>query len=203
MGINVNMLSKNYFVIVGSEVETVYDKRDYKNFPKLTEFELKIKFTLKNEKNKILIYKDRVYGWFLEIADSLRNNRDSGFVILHIATAYIEGNQQLREGKSSVNGSKAFFIKGVKRIFNKATISDKLLGDYYSQIRCGLFHDGMTKERVSLSGEYPQPLSYMRGIILVNPFLYLEKIKEDFKQYIDELNTNDTTFRRFLKQFNL
>jgi len=57
--------------------------------------------------HKIRIFKRQVNGWFLEQAHTLlckedkEVNEDNGFVILMIATAYIEGVEQLRQGKSS------------------------------------------------------------------------------------------------------
>ena len=45
------------------------------------------------------------------IADELKENGSAGFVVLQLAVSYIEGNQQFREGESSENKSKKFFIK--------------------------------------------------------------------------------------------
>jgi len=108
-------------------------------------------------------------------------------VILSITIAYIEGNQQFREGKMSENNSKKFFIKGVRRIFDKENVPEDILKDYYKQIRCGLFHDGMTRGNVVISGEFPDPLRYTNGIIKINPHKFLGKIKEDFQRYVSDL----------------
>ena len=46
-----------------------------------------------NIETKILIYEDRVKEWFLKIGVKLKQDNEAGFVILQIATSYIEGNQ--------------------------------------------------------------------------------------------------------------
>jgi hypothetical protein len=181
-------ISKNYYVVN----DKIYDRRS-----------AKISLNLNEVQTKIKIYEDRVSGWFLEIAEKLKINNETGFVILSIAIAYIEGNQQFREGRMSENNSKNFFIKGLKRIFDKETVPEDILKDYYKQIRCGLFHDGMTRGNVTISGEFPDPLRYTNGIIKINPHKFLDKIKQDFQNYIQELEWNDELRKSFEKRFDL
>ncbi|MEI7719314.1 MAG: hypothetical protein WCI72_05580, partial [archaeon] len=148
-------------------------------------------------------YQDRVNGWFLDFATALTRKRDAGFVILSLAIGYIEGNQQFRDGSLSENKSCPFFIKGMRRIFDKALVPEKILKSYYKQIRCGLFHDGMTKKDVSISRDYPYPVDYRDGKITINPTKFLEKIKEDLVNYISELAHNETLRRNFESRRNL
>ena len=93
-------ISKNYYAINNE----IYDKRNVNGSS----------LNLNDVQTKIKIYEDRVSGWFLEIAEKLKSDNEAGFVILSMAIAYIEGNQQFREGKMSENNSKKFFIKGLK-----------------------------------------------------------------------------------------
>ncbi|MEK6959821.1 MAG: hypothetical protein AABX47_01490 [Nanoarchaeota archaeon] len=190
-------LSKNFYVLTNDQTHQVFDKRDKKSHP-LTELE-----------TKIIIYEDRVKHWFLQIAENLKNDNEAGFVILSIAIAYIEGNQQFRDGKSSApqfkNGkriagkSEKFFIKGMRRIFDKEDVPKPILKSYYGQIRCGLFHDGMTKKNVVISCEFPNPISYtgsqdgQNGVIMINPHKFLDKLTEDFEGYISELKAGSDT----------
>jgi hypothetical protein len=117
---------------------------------------------------RILVYEDMVKTWFLDIAKYLTiknkveingesiDTNEAGFLIIQIAISYIEGNQQYREGKESKGNSKKFFRLGMMRIFKlrKSEQIDK----FYDQVRCGLFHDGMTKKMVTISGEYLNPI---------------------------------------------
>lgn len=166
---------------------------------------------LNDTKTKILIYEDRVKEWFLEIGERLKKNNEAGFVILSIAISYIEGNQQFREGKSSHKQSKKFFINGMRRIFDKADVPEVILKSYYEQIRCGLFHNGMTKKNVTISGEFQNPISYTRsqdgqnGVIRINPHKFLDKIRKDFDSYISGLKSGQDTklIENFEKRWNL
>ncbi|MCK5040569.1 MAG: hypothetical protein KAR87_06390 [Candidatus Aenigmarchaeota archaeon] len=152
-----------------------------------------------NIETKILIYEDRVKEWFLKIGVKLKQDNEAGFVILQIATSYIEGNQQYIEGQTSNQKSKAFFKKAMKRIFPeiiKIVNIDIFLGTFYEQVRCGLFHDGMTKKSVTISGEYPEALCFLDSNILINPHKFLDVIYENFENYISELkNKNNKDVR--------
>ena len=181
-------ISKNYHMLSG----LIYNKRNSIEGLNLNDIDTKIK-----------IYEDRVKEWFLEIADRLKRDNEAGFVILSIAVSYIEGNQQFREGKGSNGRSQEFFIRGMRRIFNKINVPERILKDYYKQIRCGLFHDGITKENVIISGEFQDPLRHINGIIRINPHKFLDKVKEDFRNYIIELENNKTLLDNFEKRFNL
>lgn len=181
-------ISKNYYVINNK----IYDKRNAQT-----------SLNLNDIKTKIKIYEDRVNSWFLEIAEKLKSDSETSFVILSIAIAYVEGNQQFREGKMSENNSKKFFIKGLRRIFDKETVPDDILKGYYKQIRCGLFHDGMTGSNVIVSRKFLDPLRYTNGIIKINPHKFLDKIRQDFKNYIEELAWNGELQKSFEKRFDL
>lgn len=181
-------ISENYYI----QNNDAFDKRA-PNTPLL----------LNEEKTKIKIYEDMVNGWFLKVAERLKQDNEAGFVILSVAVAYIEGNQQFRESKLSKNNSKKFFIKGVRRIFDKENVPENILADYYSQVRCGLFHDGMTKKNVIISADFADPLRYLNGVIRINPHKFLDKIKADFESYIAELETNTTLRNNFIKRFDL
>lgn len=182
-------LSENYY----AQNNKVFDKRE--NYC--------VALTIDDVSTKIKIYDDRVRGWFLKIGEKLKMDNEAGFVILSIAIAYIEGNQQFRVGKLSKNNSKKFFVKGVRRIFDKEDVPENILVDYYSQVRCGLFHDGMTKSNVVISGEFTEPLRYTDGQIRINPHKFLDKVKDDFQSYIRELGNNEALRNNFIKRFDL
>ena len=89
---------------------------------------------------KISLYQDLVKYWFLDVAERLKSDNESGFVIVQIVLSYIEGNQQYREGEPSIGGSMACFKRGFKRIlFDTIDIPEEILESFYNQVRCGLF----------------------------------------------------------------
>lgn len=146
----------------------------------------------KNIEDKIKIFERQVNGWFLERASTLLEGEDNGFVILMIATAYIEGMEQYRQGKSSNNRSRSFFKKGIKRLFEVDSCDYKRLDGFYSELRCGLFHNGMTGPNIRIYSDYDKPIDFSdSNIIKINQKLFLEKVKEDFGKYLTDLR--DTT----------
>ena len=149
---------------------------------------------------KIDIYEDRVKTWFLDVARylTLKNEvkineekfdtNEAGFAILQIAVSYIEGNQLYREGKESLNNSGNYFIKGLERIFNRKSVnSKKYLGEFYNQVRCGLFHDSMTRKKVTINGEFNYKIKLTKDEIKINPYKFLDAVYADFNKYIQLL----------------
>ena len=197
-------LSKYFYRFSPSITNLIFDKRISGEDKEENQISVLEGLNLNDLEVKIKVYEDRVIGWFLDFAKKLSNEeRDAGFIVLHISIAYIEGNQQFREGKLSKGTSTANFIKGVRRIFDKAHVPEEILKKYYQQIRCGLFHDGITKRDVSISGEYFDPLNYDNKKILINPHKFLSKVIEDFRGYIEELKFNQESRANFEKRWNL
>lgn len=149
---------------------------------------------------KIDIYEDRVKGWFLDIGRSLTSNTHSEFVILQIAISYIEGNQQLREGNNSKGQSGDFFARGVERIFGVNAKDAKIL---YGEVRCGLFHQGMTSKKVLLSVGFHNAMIHLDGGIHINANLFLERVMDDLRDYIRDLKeeSNEDLRRNFERMF--
>lgn len=156
----------------------------------------------KNIEDKIRIFERQVNGWFLERASNLLEEEDNGFVILMIATAYIEGVEQYRQGTPSNGSSRTFFEEGVKRIFGIDSSPNGGLFDLYKELRCELFHNAMTGPNIRIySTIYDKPIDFSdRNIIKINQKLFLEKVKEDFKQYLTDLK--DTTKTELRDNFN-
>lgn len=151
-----------------------------------------------NIEDKIRIFERQVKGWFLERASNFLGEENNGFVILMIATAYIEGVEQYRQGQPSNGSSRAFFKEGVKRIFQVDSSNYNKLDGFYSELRCGLFHNGMTGPYIRIHSKInDKPIDFSdRKIIKINQKLFLEKVKEDFEQYLADLkNTKKTELR--------
>ena len=112
-------------------------------------------------------------------------------MILSISIAYIEANQQYREGgSSSKTGSGHAFSKGIARIFPNC-MPPGAVDDLYSDVRCGLFHDGLTKRSVLISNEYPLAIDYQKSTIVINPLMFFDAVKQDFNDYIGDPQSRD------------
>jgi hypothetical protein len=144
-----------------------------------------------NLNSKVLVYEDRQNEWFLEIAKQLKSNNEAGFVILMIASSYIESNQQYREGKPSQKNSREFFKRGLSRIFSE--LNEDQQERLYSEVRCGFFHDGITRKAIFITGDQKTTFSSQGENIVINPHLFLDEIKKDFQNYISELKDSSKT----------
>jgi len=157
-----------------------------------------------NIDDKIVIYERQVKDWFLNRASKLVNGNKNGFIVLMISISYIEGVQQYMNGQTSHNNSARFFREGIRRIF-QLNEQDNVLNDFYSQVRCGLFHSGMTQNKVIISREYEQVIDFSEyNTIKINPKLFLREIRLDFNRYVRLLkNTNNNEERnRFSQMFS-
>ena len=73
---------------------------------------------------------------------------------------------------------------------------------FYKQVRCGLFHDGITGKNVLISGSYPEAVIVDNDKICINPHEFLDKVKEDFSNYIADLkNKRKPEIDNFEKMF--
>jgi hypothetical protein len=142
-----------------------------------------------NIETKIDIYADRVFGWFLNIATDLEENNEAGFVILMICMSQIEGIEQFKRGEKTKRGESMELIKDcLKRIFTISSLNEERLKKMIDELRNGLFHDGMTRKNLFISGDYPLAISFLEGdSIIINPHLFLNKIRGEFEQYINLL----------------
>jgi hypothetical protein len=152
---------------------------------------------------KINIYEDRVKGWFLDIGHSLANDPNSEFVILQIAVSYIEGNQQMREGKFSHRKSEDFFARAAVRIFTQDDLTLEDAKILYEQVRCGLFHQGITKRKVLLTNRYSDATKHIDGGIYINSNVFLERVSDDLCGYLHNLreSSNEAGRSNFDKMF--
>lgn len=150
-----------------------------------------------NIDDKIKIYERQVLSWFLDRATRLIRGKNNGFIVLMITTSYIEGVQQYMNGNTSNNQSRIVFREGLKRIFALNNVRDSLLDDFYKHVRCGLFHNGMSGDKVVISNEFLEPIAFSQNqTININPRLFLNKIRDDFYVYISMLRDRNNAMER-------
>ncbi|MBN1618486.1 hypothetical protein JW887_04035 [Candidatus Dojkabacteria bacterium] len=178
-------IAPNIDAIIEDGVAKAYDRDDNGR-----------ELNLNNIDDKITIYERQVQKWFLDIAQDLKRNDNAGFAILMIATSYVESIQQTYEGQPSTHASKACFLRGFRRIFDPNS-HDNDIRSFYDQVRNGLFHDGMTKDKVIINSEYEDAIDFSDSdIIKINPHLVLDQICSDFQSYLSKLkNPNESELR--------
>ncbi len=169
--------------------------RLYRGFPQVFDELNNCEIDCRSIDGKIDIYERQVEGWFLEPARKLlRKNgiKNSSFILLLIGTSYIEGTELYRTGVPLDNTNGNIFIQGMQRIFN---LRRDEAGMLYSQLRGGLFHNGMTREMIIVSSSNSIPIDINGGDIKINHELFIKTIINDFKTYIRELRSGDETLR--------
>ena len=103
-GKGIGSLSPNYYVSPAfpNKILTIKNEKEPYEIDKIFE---------NNTETKISIYEDRVKGWFLNFARELTKEKNSEFVVLMICVNYLEGNQQFREGRTSLERESTKMLK--------------------------------------------------------------------------------------------
>lgn len=131
----------------------------------------------------IELYRDRVRGWFLDCVRQVKHN--GGFILLMVAISYLEKNERYRAGDKGDKQAGKFFKQALSRVFPE--ISDEGVKLFYEAVRCGLFHEGMTRRSVSLSEDLPSALKADGGSVIVNPQRFLDAVAADLDAYVTRL----------------
>lgn len=199
-----NEKTLNYDTNLGSISPNYYMGKEFPNKVFTVKFEkgslVPDKILEDNIETKILVYEDRVRGWFLDFARKLTKETNSEFVVLMICVDYLEGNQQFREGRGSEKGESTKMLKrALKRIF--AEVEEDVLDLFIDRVRHGLFHDAMTRKNAML--QYGLDASFFLGTtpkgekwIKLDPALFLINIAIDFELYLNILRDKNNKRER-------
>ena len=155
----------------------------------------------KNVDDKILIYERQMKEWFINRAIDFKQVRNAGFIILMVATSYIEGIQQNIEGKKSKGTSKESFVESFRTIFKLRKKDNSKIKSFYDQVRCGLFHDGMTRDKVILDKYSPYAIDFSDpDIIKINENKFIDRAKRHFNIYLKKIKSPRNPFEHKLRQ---
>jgi len=141
---------------------------------------------------RVAIFEDRSVGWFFRVADTIASDGSAGYVILQIAASQIEAIQQFRKGESSKNKSADFFVAGLMETFAEAKPEHApLLRNFYHAVRCGLFHDGMTRTGVVISQGFEFAFAVVgdqaNQQIQINPWRFIAAVRANLNDYVAKL----------------
>lgn len=157
----------------------------------------------RNINHKIEIYERQVKDWFLIPATNLAKykNENKGFIVLMVCLSYLEGIEQYRKGQDSNGNSRRFFVSAMERLYPKG-FQNHQLEDFYSQARCGLFHNGMVRGRIIINNGFQKSIEFVGGDIKVSPSKLLKDIKDDFESYLQELRTDEQSRNTFDRMYS-
>jgi hypothetical protein len=176
--------------------------------------------------DKIDVFEDQIQGWILDYAKQLSSEQHAGIAILSLVVPYIEAFACYRLGEEPARGkSVEWFRCGLVEIFprlqsgvserfgeNTEAVVRKITGTVYHELRCGLFHIGMIRGMVVVE---PHPFSELEFAIdsgseevlciTIDPFRFLVRILDHFREYVAELRdpANTETRKNFEKFWDL
>lgn len=67
-------------------------------------------------------------------------------------------------------------------------ITNAMAKMFYKGIRCGIIHQGQTKEKIAITFETTSIMEKCGKLYLCNPTILFEKLKEQYKEYWDEVS---------------
>jgi hypothetical protein len=101
------------------------------------------------------VFEDRIRHWLLQPAKRLKDTEHGQVASFCLILTYFEGIWSYIEGRGSRGRSREFFEKGFVEVFRTSNLKEKLLrrvaAILYTDARCGFFHDGMFRERISFT----------------------------------------------------
>ncbi|MBZ5674771.1 MAG: hypothetical protein LAP61_11035 [Acidobacteriia bacterium] len=166
-----------------------------------------------NITDKIDVFEDRVKGWMLNQARALFESgkpdaRHAGMAALAVIFPYFEMLAQYQQGKGSDGRSKEFFKQGFLATFqmDNGAPKEEIASDIYDQVRCGLFHEAITKNRVVIWGNRERSIRIRSTGDKFSIFICPEKLVEDvvtaFELYLAKLHDPaETVLRSSFEQF--
>lgn len=157
--------------------------------------------------DKIKVFEDMVFGWQLEIADQIINEKrdnqgkiirepipDSGYAVLSIVLSYFEMISKFQEGYCGENKSKEYFEKGVRSVFPELDRYNPrgvnmALDVLWKGVRCGLYHQSSTNKGIGLTASIKYPLVFnpRNFRLIINPHRLVPYLKKHFGDYISQL----------------
>jgi hypothetical protein len=113
--------------------------------------------------------------------DSTSPLKESGYAILSIVSSYFEMVERLSTGIASTRGQAGkVFVRGFRRVYPCCSWTDEQIGDVFDRIRCGMYHDGMTRKDTLVSRFYPCGFRICGNELQTNPALVVSEIKQHF-----------------------
>ena len=131
---------------------------------------------------KILVFEDRVLGWQIEPAEQLIcSSGHAGFAVIHILASYFEMVGMALRGRRPVSpprakkkrrkkkqrqrvrrDSREYFDAGVRDVFPTIASWKQrhvrwFVSALWGDVRCKMYHEGMTGPGVFLSANYADP----------------------------------------------
>lgn len=165
----------------------------------------KLKYDFHDRALPLMIFRDRMDGWFFQPARSLLNiGYDVAAII--IVTPLVEALQERYEGNSSIGKSSIFFKRRAKIIFNLN--NENALQLLYNGLRCGFAHHGFLKDDTNRSNilitkiDSNLPIIFEDDVLKIDPDKYINRIIDGFLDFYNQVNTDDSLREKLVTFWN-
>ena len=144
--------------------------------------------------DRVLIFADRVRGWQLDVAERLGADPHAGFAVLAIVGSYFELIAKYSEGYVRADASKHHFKLGARLVLEPQStmpgeLPDSILDLLYDEVRCGMYHGGMTGPRIRLQGGSEVQLLTIDGDhVTIDPAQLVRALQDHFSRYVKQLS---------------
>jgi hypothetical protein len=162
--------------------------------------------------SKIEVFVARVEGWQLGVAREVIDKGIShrGFALLLIITSYFEMIAKYQDGFMGEGKSGYYFKKGILNVYPSIAIalptSDDLLDSFYSNVRNGLYHVGLTRAGVLLSDDISGSIGFdtKSKQLVISPDRLVGDLQTHFGAYATALRNpaNSQLRRNFESRFD-
>jgi hypothetical protein len=160
-----------------------------------------------NFEKKVHVFQNRVLGWQLKLAGDMKLNNvpDRGYAQLMICLSYFEMIARYREGNVTDKDAGKWFVKGIRYVFDKQEPGyEGQLVEFYKRVRNGLYHIGMTRHNVWLTGGLGAAWKYQGGVIWIDPDELVASLCIDLVKYSARIQeVGEVQLRtNFIQRFN-
>jgi hypothetical protein len=146
------------------------------------------------------IFLDRIETRYLEHIERIIKHRTSGFAVLTLDCALIETLEQFRQGTDNTpwKHGETYFISFLRTTSFKEYVSAEQARLFYTNIRCGLLHQGEAKSS-SVKRNSTHPLIAFtddRKGVIVNAKAFHAQLRRMVREYANILKRPESTRER-------
>src|SRR3990172_588288 len=171
--------------------------------------------------DRILLFTDRVRGWQLDPAlRCIQNDPHAGFAVLHIVVSYFEvigmiefdsnTHSYLRKQDGNWEGGREFKAGLMSVLPELANHNQNQVrwfrNEFYVKVRCGLYHQSMTRSGIFVSGQLAQAEGYQfhdlgnqGSAIVLNPHRLAQRLSEHLTAF--EFRLRDAQNQQLRQRF--
>lgn len=127
---------------------------------------------------------------FLRYTGTQDHREQHGFIIMGINCILIEFYYEMSNGydQTTSNGGtvQLAYTTILPQLDNAITIDEAII--FYKGVRCGIIHQGQTKEDTAITFEYNKIIEKNGPYYLCNPQILFDKLQELYKKYWEVLS---------------